>query len=76
MPVRFKIALVCCCLWTALSCAADTYEVHPAAQKVIDELVVENGFDREELIQVFAQAERKDSILAAIARPAEKTKPW
>lgn len=76
MPVRLKIALVVSCLWTALSCAADNYEVHPAAQKVIDELVEEEGFNREELVQVFAQAERKDSILQAIARPAEKTKPW
>lgn len=76
MSVRLKIALVFSCLWTALSCAADNYELHPAAQKVIDELVEEEGFNREELLQVFAQAERKGSILEAIARPAEKTKPW
>jgi membrane-bound lytic murein transglycosylase B len=76
MFVRLKIALVFSCLWTALSCAADNYEVHPAASEVIDELVEEEGFNREELIKVFAQAERKDSILEAIARPAEKTKPW
>jgi membrane-bound lytic murein transglycosylase B len=37
---------------------------------------VEEGFDREELNQLFARAERKDSILTAIARPAEKSKPW
>jgi membrane-bound lytic murein transglycosylase B len=63
-------------LWTALSCAADNYGVNPSAQVVIDELVAEEGFDREQLVEVFRQAERKDSILAAIARPAEKTKPW
>jgi membrane-bound lytic murein transglycosylase B len=76
MSVRLKIALVFSCLWTALSCAADNYELNPAAQKVTDELVEEEGFNREELMQLFAQAERKDSILKAIARPAEKTKPW
>ena len=76
MSVRLKIALVFSCLWTALSCAADNYAVHPSAQAVVDELVQEEGFDREELMQVFAQAERQDSILKAIARPAEKTKPW
>ena len=76
MSVRLKIALVFSCLWTALSCAADNYGVNPAAQAVVDELVQEEGFDREQLQQVFAQAERQESILKAIARPAEKTKAW
>jgi len=76
MSVRLKIALVFSCLWTALSCAADNYAVHPAAQVVIDELVQEEGFDREQLMLVFAEAERQDSILKAISRPAEKTKAW
>lgn len=76
MTVRLKIALVCSCLWTALSCAADNYELHPASTQVIDQLVAEEGFDRQSLEAVFADAERKDSILEAISRPAEKTKPW
>jgi membrane-bound lytic murein transglycosylase B len=76
MSVRLKIALVFSCLWTTLSCAADNYAVHPAAQVVVDELVQEEGFDREQLMQVFAEAERQESILKAISRPAEKTKPW
>jgi membrane-bound lytic murein transglycosylase B len=76
MPVRLKIVLVLSCLWTALSCAADNYGVSPAARVVVDELVAEEDFNREALMQVFAQARRKDSILDAIARPAEKTKPW
>ena len=76
MSVRLKIALVFSCLWAALSCAADNYAVNPAAQVVIDELVQEEGFDREELVQVFAQAQRQESILKAISRPAEKTKAW
>ena len=76
MRLRLKIILVVSCLWTALSCAADNYDANPSAQVVIDELVVEEGFDREQLMMIFAQAERKDAILKAIARPAEKTKPW
>jgi len=59
-----------------MSCAADNYEGNPAASAVIDELVQEEGFDRAQLEQVFAAAERQESILKAIARPAEKTKPW
>jgi membrane-bound lytic murein transglycosylase B len=76
MSVRLKICLVLTCLWTASSCSADNYGGSPAARVVVDELVAEEGFNRDALIQVFAQAQRKDSILEAIARPAEKTKPW
>ena len=39
-------------------------------------MVAEDGFDRGYLEDVFEDAQRKDSILEAIARPAEKTKPW
>ncbi len=52
------------------------YADHPAALAVVDELVLEKGFDREPLLALFADARRQDSILEAIARPAEKTKPW
>lgn len=38
--------------------------------------VVEQGVDREWASAVLDQAERKQSILDAISRPAEKTKPW
>lgn len=76
MSVRLKIALVFSCLWTAMSCAAENYDLHPSATALVDELVEEEGFDREALTRLFAQAERKDSILEAIARPAEKVKPW
>ena len=39
----------------------------------MDELVREEGFDREQLLQLFAQAERQDSILKAM--PARRKKP-
>jgi membrane-bound lytic murein transglycosylase B len=76
MPLRLKIALVCACLWSTASCADDNYGAHPAALQLVDELVAEEGFDRKQLLEVFADAERKETILEAIARPAEKTKPW
>jgi len=76
MSVRLKIALVVTCLWSTISCAADNYAVHPAALALVDELVEEQDFDRQELLQVFASARRQESILTAIARPAEKSKPW
>lgn len=76
MPLRLKTLLVCC-LWSTLSCAADSsYEAHPGATAVIDELVRDEGFDRAELVAVFGEAKRQESILKAISRPAEKTKAW
>ena len=42
----------------------------------IDQLTVQQGFSREDLTKLFNDAERKQAILDAIARPAEKTKPW
>ena len=39
-------------------------------------MVKEHGFKREAVQQVLAGAEKQQSILEAIARPAEKTKPW
>ena len=44
MSLRLKVVLLCCCLWTNLSCAADTYENNPAANSLIEELVADEGF--------------------------------
>lgn len=52
------------------------YRAHPETQSFIDSMVQEQGFERTELMQLFAQVERQESILEAIARPAEKTKSW
>jgi len=59
-----------------MSCAADNYSTHPAAVTIIDELVKEEGFEKAALHKVFESAQRQEHILEAIARPAEKTKPW
>ena len=34
------------------------------------------AFASEQLVELFAQVERKQAILDAISRPAEKAKPW
>ena len=76
MPHFFKAMILVSCFWPTLSCAADNYGNNPAALAVVDELVEQEGFDREALMQVFAQAQKKQGILDAMSRPAEKTKPW
>ncbi len=48
----------------------------PGLDVFIDEMVEEHQFDAAELRAAFAEVEVKESILKAIARPAEKAKPW
>ncbi len=72
-----KLALVLAVLavfwqWQASADYTDRDEV----KAYIDELVSEHGFDRETVTAVLAQAERKQSILDAISRPAERAKRW
>lgn len=62
-------------LVVSLTAQAD-YRAHPEAQAFIETMVNEQGFERAELLELFAQAERQESILEAIARPAERTKSW
>ncbi len=62
--------------WPALSQAAGDYADSAKARALIDELVAEEGFEQAQLQAIINQAERKQSILDAISRPAEKTKPW
>ncbi|MCZ6709341.1 MAG: lytic murein transglycosylase B [Gammaproteobacteria bacterium] len=42
----------------------------------VAEMVREHGFSEAALTELFAGAQRKDSILKAIARPAERTLKW
>ncbi|SDJ87930.1 lytic murein transglycosylase B [Microbulbifer yueqingensis] len=49
---------------------------NPDARAFIEYMVAEHDFDREELQDLMDDAKRKDSILKAIKRPAEKAKPW
>lgn len=56
--------------------ASANYADHEKAIGFIDKMVSEHGFNKNELQQTFAQASRKESILEAIARPAEKRLEW
>lgn len=82
MSVVLKIGLVLVGMWSTFTVAgevapsATNYAESPATLAVVEELVQEEGFDRAELITLFTQVERKESILKAMSRPAEKTKAW
>ena len=68
-------ALAMVLLLTPLAAVAD-YASRPEVQAYLDELSARHGFSRQWLSGVLAGAERKDSIIKAISRPAEKAKPW
>lgn len=55
---------------------ASGYTSHPGYPAFEARMIQEHGFKAAELRGIFAQAERKDAILEAIARPAEKRLTW
>ncbi|HUH37819.1 MAG TPA: lytic murein transglycosylase B [Spongiibacteraceae bacterium] len=52
------------------------YSRAPDAADFVQRMVEVHGFDARQVRELLGQAQRQDSILEAIARPAEKTKPW
>lgn len=55
---------------------ATAYENQAQVDAFVAEMNREHGFAAESLNQLFAGAERKQAILDAISRPAERVKPW
>lgn len=70
----FKAVVFLCAAGLGVSAQAG-YDTHEDAQKLIDELQ-QDGFDPAYVRSVLAKAERKESILEAISRPAEKRLDW
>lgn len=76
---RMKALVACLGLTLAVTHAAaqeDSYAQHELTGPFIDEMNVEFGFVSESLQSLFAQAQRKQFILDAISRPAERVKQW
>ena len=59
-------------------CGASSGDYQGSAQvrELIEEMTLSHGFAAEQLEALFAEAERKQVILEAISRPAERVKPW
>ncbi|WP_166360464.1 lytic murein transglycosylase B [Pseudomonas akapageensis] len=55
---------------------AGDYEGSPQVAAFVGEMTRDYGFAGEQLMGVFREVERKQSILDAISRPAERVKPW
>lgn len=65
-----------CLMLLSVSSANANYIEHEKAKSFIDMMVSKHGFESAKLAEIFSQAEKKDSILKAIARPAEKRLEW
>jgi membrane-bound lytic murein transglycosylase B len=65
------ILLIAICL----PVAAD-YSQQSEAKIFMDEMVSKHQFAKEDLLKWMRSAEKKQNILDAISRPAEKSKPW
>ena len=74
MTSRLLAGVILCILSVANALAIDLDQ--PEVTAFIDAMVEQHDFDREELRDTLGAAELKQSILDAIARPAEKTKSW
>ena len=55
---------------------AGEYDQREDVQAFAQEMQERHGFKKADVLAVLAQAEKKQNILDAIARPAEKAKPW
>ena len=56
--------------------AAGEYQNSPQVAEFIGEMTRDYGFAGEKLTELFNGVERKQAILDAISRPAERVKPW
>ncbi|ABC32491.1 lytic murein transglycosylase B [Hahella chejuensis KCTC 2396] len=52
------------------------YKSHPEAKKFIASMATKHGFDKAQLQQIFAGTEKKQDIIDAMKRPAEKVLEW
>ena len=72
----FLSACLYICFVPAYAEKQTTYEQHASLGAFIDEMSTEHNFSPEELKRWFSSATKKQSILDAISRPAEKTLTW
>jgi len=70
-----SLLLGLCVGLTACGVPAGDFDRNPDTQAFITEMVQRHQFDRNQLEALFADAQKRDDILKAIARPAE-SKPW
>lgn len=73
---RVRCGLVTAVIVLLPALAAAQYDTSPDGQAFVREMVERYGFEASRVKALLAKAERRDSILDAISRPAEKTLEW
>jgi peptidoglycan lytic transglycosylase B len=76
MRIAIVVGVVGAFLYAYYGSAVADYTARPDVDAYLTELAKEHGFKREALVELFKDAEHKQSIIDAISRPAEKVKPW
>ncbi|MDG9784250.1 lytic murein transglycosylase B [Metapseudomonas otitidis] len=56
--------------------SAGDYDGSPQVAEFVAEMTRDYGFAGEQLVALFREVQRKQAILDAISRPAERVKPW
>ncbi|MBO2929787.1 lytic murein transglycosylase B [Metapseudomonas otitidis] len=56
--------------------SAGDYDGSPQVAEFVSEMTRDYGFAGEQLVALFREVQRKQAILDAISRPAERVKPW
>jgi membrane-bound lytic murein transglycosylase B len=59
-----------------LEVLANNYAEQPQVQTFIDMMVDKHGFDQEQLVTVFSEAQHREDILELMRKPAEKRLKW
>ena len=72
---KLRIMAVMSALLLSVAVAAD-YSDHPQGVAFIQRMVSEHGFEQAEVERILVAAEKKEAIIKAMTRPAEKVKPW
>lgn len=71
-----SIVFFLCTLFISAQSHSGDYSENAELVGLIEELVTQHNFDRDELKELFSTAKRKESIIEAISRPAESTITW
>jgi len=69
-------SLLLAALTAGMPVAASNYSQQPQVQTFIDRMVDQHGFERDELVTVLDNAERREDILELMRKPAEKRLKW
>lgn len=79
MKLLLKSSLMTVGLWSGLCASINAYadySEHPLAEGFVQDMVSKYDFAAEDVRSLLKKAEKRQSILDAISRPAEKTKTW